>query len=191
MVSPGLMSPQSSMIGSPAGEFKGWFSNLFHWKVQSFTLYSTADVFSTRLEIARLLELCGVLSMIEDHHSWYTLKCSTADSPDGAHKQVRFRVDFASASASAAGQPLASPIGATPRLSQTALPAPSNSRLRMDKFFGYETGVALVLEKGSVSAFKVICQRVRAEWRLDAMLSPRGVGPSVGYTPSIEQRFSA
>ncbi|KAI0729861.1 Pkinase-domain-containing protein [Fomitopsis betulina] len=191
MVSPGLMSPQSSMIGSPAGEFKGWFSNLFHWKVQSFTLYSTADVFSTRLEIARLLELCGVLSMIEDHHSWYTLKCSTADSPDGAHKQVRFRVDFASASASAAGQPLASPIGATPCLSQTALPAPSNSRLRMDKFFGYETGVALVLEKGSVSAFKVICQRVRAEWRLDAMLSPRGVGPSVGYTPSIEQRFSA
>ena len=80
--SPGLMSPQSSMIGSPAGEFKGWFSNLFHWKVQSFMLYSTADVFATRVEIARLLELCGVTSMIEDHHSWYTLKCSTADSSD-------------------------------------------------------------------------------------------------------------
>ena len=189
--SPGLMSPQSSMIGSPAGEFKGWFSNLFHWKVQSFMLYSTADVFATRVEIARLLELCGVTSMIEDHHSWYTLKCSTADSSDGAYRQVRFRVDFASASASAAGQPLASPTAATPRLSQNVLPAPSSSRVRMDKFFGYETGVALVLEKGSVSAFKAICQRVRAEWRLDAMQSPRGVGPAVGYTPSIEQRFAA
>ncbi|KZT69956.1 Pkinase-domain-containing protein [Daedalea quercina L-15889] len=191
--SPGLMSPQSSMIGSPAGEFKGWFSNLFHWKVQSFTLYSTTDLLTTRTEIARLLEQCGVLSMVEDHHSWYTLKCSTADSqevPSGAYKQVRFRVDFASA-----GQQYASPSSATPRLSQSGLPVPSSSfggsRLRTDKFFGYETGVALVLEKGSVSTFKAICQRVRAEWRLDAMQSPRGTGAPVGYTPSIEQRFSA
>ena len=51
---------------------------------------------------------------------------------------------------------------------------------------GYDTMIGIALEKGSVSTFKNLCQRLRTEWRLDALVSP-----TQGVTPGIEQTFLA
>ncbi|OBZ67823.1 Serine/threonine-protein kinase HSL1 [Grifola frondosa] len=182
------MSPGVS-VGSPVvGEFKGWFSNLFHWKVQSYLLYSAHDLPTTRTEVTRLLEQFGVHTVLEENFGWSVLKCRVDDIHDGSaliQKQVRFRVEFSGAPSSHAySQP-----GATPRLSQNPM-SPHvisfpGARSRVD-MSGYETILGFVLEKGAVSTFKVIYHRLRGEWRLDALQSPRA---AVGATPSIEQRF--
>ena len=45
---------------------------------------------------------------------------------------------------------------------------------------GYDTMIGIALEKGSVSTFKNLCQRLRTEWRLDALVSPtQGVTPGI------------
>ena len=97
-----MSPPPSSVLGSPAiGEFKGWFSNLFHWKAHSYTLYSVDDVTTTRDEVRRLLQSLGV-SVLEDFQ-WGILKCRADDITDGIsgiQKACRFRVEVSSASAS-------------------------------------------------------------------------------------------
>ncbi|PCH35209.1 hypothetical protein WOLCODRAFT_107140 [Wolfiporia cocos MD-104 SS10] len=192
--SPGPMSPPSSVIGSPVvGEFKGWFSNLFHWRVQSYLLYSVLDVFTTRNETERLLGRFGIVSALEENDGWHVLKCRTDDSPmqDGPavmQKQVRFRIEF---SALNGAPPSASQ---TPRLAQNPLSPQTNSfvgpRRRNDRANDFQCVIGLVLEKGSVSIFKTIYQRLRTEWRLDALQSPR-MSVTTAATPSMEQRFVA
>ncbi|KAF7794777.1 hypothetical protein EIP86_005915 [Pleurotus ostreatoroseus] len=209
--SPTLMSPQtSSLLGSPAvGEFKGWFSNLFHWKVQSYLLYSTDDVVATRTEALRLLDAFGV-AVLEDQ--WGVIKCRVDDAYDGAAlvlKQMRFRVEITPVAASACA-----PSGTTPRLAQSYNQSQNQhqgqhqhpmspqagsisalrSRSQFERIQGYETVIALVLEKGSVATFKQVHQRLKGEWRLDALQSPRsaaGAGSSMGTgmaTPGFEQQ---
>ena len=56
---------------------------------------------------------------------------------------------------------------------------------------GYETMIAFVLEKGAVSTFKAVYHRLRGEWRLDALQSPRTAMMGGGATPGMEQRFMA
>lgn len=193
MGSPSPMSPPSSMISSPAvGEFKGWFSNLFHWKVQSYVLYSTDDLRVTCLETMRLLDRFGVTAVLEEYQGWCVLKCRTDEIHDGvgsAQKQVRFRIEFSSADGCAV------PTGTTPRLSQISMSprtsAFSGSRGRADRVSGYETALGLVLEKGAVSTFKAVYHRLRGEWRLDALQSPRTAMMGSGATPGMEQRFMA
>ncbi|OCH86506.1 Pkinase-domain-containing protein [Obba rivulosa] len=194
MGSPRPMSPPTSLIGSPVvGEFKGWFSNLFHWKVQSYLLYSADDLQTTRLEVARLLESFGVVVVLEENQGWSVLKCRLDEANDGSgpmQKQVRFRVEF---SAGPAAQTYSQP-GTTPRLSRdptsprTSTLSPT--RIKFDTVSGYETVLGLVLEKGAVSTFKAVYQRLRNEWRLDALQSPKTASLG-GATPSMEQRFMA
>lgn len=186
------MSPTTSLIGSPVvGEFKGWFSNLFHWKVQSYLLYSMDDICTTRNETLRLFEHFGVTAVVEENHGWCVLRCRTEDVHDGSvlvQKQVRFRVEFSAAP----GTHSYSQPGTTPRLSQNSMSPIASSfggaRFRMDRVSGYETILGLVLEKGAVSTFKMIYHRLRGEWRLDALQSPR-TAVMGGVTPSMEQRF--
>ena len=66
----------------------------------------------------------------------------------------------------------------------------ARSRSHLERPQGYDTIIALVLEKGSVTTFKAVHQRLQADWRLDAMQSPR---TSVIGVPasSLDQRLMA
>ncbi|TBU62648.1 Pkinase-domain-containing protein [Dichomitus squalens] len=168
-----VTSPGPASALSPGvGEFKGWFSNLFHWRVQTLCLYSILDVATTRAETTRLLEHFGVLVSTEDKTGLSVLLCRVdegAHTHDGTslsgQKQVRFRVEFSSCSGSAGG--VSSPIGAFPTASTRNRMADN-----VPGAAGYDTMIGIALEKGSVSTFKNLCQRLRTEWRLDALVSP-------------------
>ncbi|RPD56004.1 Pkinase-domain-containing protein [Lentinus tigrinus ALCF2SS1-6] len=179
--SPRPGSPPSSSMSPAVGEFKGWFSNLFHWKVQSIVLYSVLDLPTTRSETIRLLEYFGVSLAVEDRSGFSVLLCRMDDVHDGSvivQKQVRFRVEFSSCSS--ASYP--TPMHGTPRMGQMSFPG---ARSRADGLAaGYETVIGIALEKGSVTTFKNLCQRLRNEWRLDALVSP-----TAAATPGIQQQF--
>ncbi|CAL1699251.1 unnamed protein product [Somion occarium] len=186
--SPTLMSPPSTSIGSPVvGEFKGWFSNLFHWKIQSYTLYSVDDPVATRNECARLLESVGVVIALEDNQTATTLKCRVDDVYDGnslVQKQLRFRVEIQS---NPAGLSSANPM--SPTMNSFATAIPMRSRPNVDKLNGFETVLTFHLEKGAVSTFKLLYQHVKLEWRLGGLQSPRTVVMG-GYASGMEQRLA-
>ncbi|KAI0090403.1 kinase-like domain-containing protein [Irpex rosettiformis] len=194
--SPSLMSPQqSSLLGSPAvGEFKGWFQNLFHWKVQSYVLYSVEEHTSTRAQLLRILDAFGVI-IFEDASG--VLKCRVEDVYDGSsqiQKQVRFRVEVSSTTAYLQSGTPRLGLGHNHNHSQTQgsmMSPPMNvhvssvrTRSNFERIHGFETVCALILEKGSLTTFKHVCQRVKKEWTLDGTRSP-----SVGGVPmTLDQR---
>ncbi len=184
-----MSPPASTLLGSPAvGEFKGWFSNLFHWKVQSYLLHSVDDVVASRNEALHILESLGV-SILEDHFG--VLKCRADDIHDGSshvQKQMRFRVEVAPSSTF-------SQSNGTPRLSQNPMSPQSSSimirsRSQFERIQGYETVIVLILEKGSVTTFRAVHQRLKAEWRLDALQSPRTIMVNTNATPILDQRVA-
>ena len=190
----------SALLSPGVGEFKGWFSNLFHWRVQTLCLYSVLDVATTRVETTRLLEHFGVSVSTEEKTGLSVLFCrvddSAHDSSTQNQKQVRFRVEFTSCSGSAGGSgPGASASTSRPQLtfSQAAAAAAAATKSRGENLAaaaaGYDTMIGIALEKGSVSTFKNLCQRLRTEWRLDAALVSPAHGQ--GITPGIEQTFLA
>ncbi|KAJ3478043.1 hypothetical protein NLI96_g10036 [Meripilus lineatus] len=105
-------STTAMLLGSPVvGEFKGWFSNLFHWKPHSFVLHSIDDIIDTKREVLRLLESYGVGISFEDpppganpqqvqqqqQEGWAPVRCKMDEVYDGSsvvQKQVRFKVEF-------------------------------------------------------------------------------------------------
>ncbi|KAI0332802.1 Pkinase-domain-containing protein [Cubamyces sp. BRFM 1775] len=190
--SPHLGSPSSTGMSPAVGEFKGWFSNLFHWKVQSYLLYSLLDLATTRSETIRLLEHFGAAVAMEENGGWSVLRCRIEDTHDAhgvVQKQVRFRVEFTSCSSGNSSSHGAH-IGATPRISQGGQVSLSG-RSRIENLSSYETVLGFVLEKGSVSAFKMLYHRLRSEWRLDALLSPTAAGAGSSPMPGIQQQFLA
>ncbi len=185
----------ASVLLSPGvGEFKGWFSNLFHWRVQTLCLYSVLDVATTRVETTRLLEHFGVSIATEEKTGLSVLFCRVDDTHDAQNqKQVRFRVEFTSCtgSAGAGSGPGASTSRPQLTFSQAAAAAAAATKSRGENLAaaaGYDTMIGIALEKGSVSTFKNLCQRLRTEWRLDALVSP---AHAQGVTPGIEQTFLA
>ncbi|KAI0367649.1 Pkinase-domain-containing protein [Pilatotrama ljubarskyi] len=189
--SPHVGSPPVVGMSPAVGEFKGWFSNLFHWKVQSYLLYSVLDLATTRAETTRLLEHFGTTVAMEENGGWSVLRCRVDDLHDSSglvQKQVRFRVEFTSCSPSSHGG-LSNP-NATPRVSQNSQTS-FTGRSRVENLSGYETVLGFVLEKGSVSTFKALYHRLRGEWRLDALLSPTTAGAMGAPMPSIQQQFMA
>lgn len=188
-----MSPPPAAIMGSPAvGEFKGWFSNLFHWKAQSYVLYSTDDVSTSRNEARRLIHALGV-SVLEDFQ-WGILKCRAEDIYEGGslvQKAARFRIEVSPASVYAQAS-------VTPRLSYAAMSpqmssmSAARSRSQFERPQGYDTVIALVLEKGSLTTFKAVYARMKADWQLDALQSPRtSVIGGGGVTPSIDQRVMA
>ncbi|KAI0252515.1 kinase-like domain-containing protein [Lactifluus subvellereus] len=170
--SPVLPSPKS-LLGSPAvGEVKGWFSSLFHWRTHAVALRSRNGVGPTRAEVRRLL--APVLLAEPQPDGALRARLEDAYDPATGHlvqKAVRFRIEFtvgssSSSSSSSSGRGSAGGPGA-----------------------GAGVGVGgaggctmtLVQEKGSVSAFRAVCARMRAEWTLDA-LEPQTPGmPPAGF----------
>jgi len=154
------------------GEFRGWFSNLFNWKTPTYVLHSYNNCLTTRDETARLLEDFGVSVLLEDVQGWGVLKCKVDDVLDVSgvvtQKQVRFRVEFQPYRAPAPVSPaLESPTGRAFSLA----PPPQLCACTL----------TLVQEKGALSTFRAVYQRLKCEWRLDGLQSP-GVG-SMSMSP--------
>lgn len=165
-----LLSPPLSTAGS---EFKGWFTNLFNWKGQSYSLYSFQDAATTREEMTKALAHAGVIILTSETN---LVKCrldEVYDETTGVvvQKQVRFRAEFGLCTTqthlnahSGGGDTLVvpqTPKLLTPRLMSTPMsPIPSSG--------GYTSMVTLVLERGAVSTFKAMYLRVREMWVLDS-----------------------
>ncbi|KAI0288365.1 kinase-like domain-containing protein [Russula brevipes] len=143
--SPVLGSPKSSLLVSPAvGEVKGWFSSLFHWRTHSLVLHSRDGVASTRAEVRRLL--APVLLPEPQPDGALRARIEDAYDPATGHivqKAVRFRVEFTVGNGNGGGG--AGTCG------------------------GSGSGSGGGGEKGSVSGFRAVCARLRAEWMLDAL----------------------
>ncbi|GJE85232.1 serine/threonine-protein kinase [Phanerochaete sordida] len=191
-----MSPPPSTLLGSPAvGEFKGWFSNLFHWKAQSYLLYSTDDVVTSRNEVRQLLQSLGI-SVLEDFQ-WGILKCRADDVYEHGslvQKATRFRVEVHNAATYVHGAGPATPRLAHHPVAHNAMSpqmSAPRSRTQLERPHGYDTVIALALEKGSVTTFKAVYQRVKADWRLDALQSPRTSVVGGNVTPSIDQRLMA
>jgi hypothetical protein len=190
-------SPAMSILASPVvGEFKGWFSNLFNWKSQTYVLCSTDNIFTTRNETIRLLQQFGVVIALEDADAWGQLRCrvdDVLDAPTGniVQKQTRFRVELYSAP----GNQHSPYPGdrATSRFSQQNPISPNlnPARYSMSKYMmsGSQCAIVLIQEKGAVSTFRAVCRRLREEWTLDAlqspMMRPEGIAPLTGYAQKL------
>lgn len=162
------------------GEFKGWFSNLFNWKAQTYVLCSTDDVLSTRNETTRLLEILGVVVALEDGGQ---LKCRVGDGMaldggDGSSAQLlkhtRFRVELHASLAATTPSHSASQSS-----SRSPLPTPTFGPGTKHVTGGSQCVIVLTQEKGTVSTFRTICRRLREEWTLDALQSPPSASPGV------------
>ena len=82
----------SALLSPGVGEFKGWFSNLFHWKAQSYLLYSTDDVATSRTEVRQLLQALGI-SVLEDRDQSPLPRCERAKlASPRAHIRTRSAV---------------------------------------------------------------------------------------------------
>lgn len=182
--SPNISSaPGMSVLASPVvDEFKGWFSNLFNWKAQTYVLCSTDDIFTTRNETTRLLERFGVIVALEDTGQ---LRCRVDDVLDTStghvvQKQARFRVELHSATGGTSPLSGGGTFSALSRQNSIS-PQPNSARHSMSKYMlnGSQCAIVLVQEKGAVSTFRAACRRLREEWTLDTlrspMLSPDGI----------------
>ncbi|KAG2357325.1 kinase-like domain-containing protein [Suillus spraguei] len=184
-----------SILASPVGEVKGWFSNLFNWKAHTYVLCSTDTMYATRNEAVRILEQFGVIVGLEETDGHGVLRCRMNDLIDTmtgsvVQKQVRFRVEFSSSSSSSSshGQPQ-SPTPASPRLPMYHASGPMSPTFRYgfgkpSLGSGFTCAILLVQEKGSVSSFRMVCRRLREEWALDALQSP------VAGTGAFMERFA-
>ncbi|KAF9239895.1 hypothetical protein BU15DRAFT_46245 [Melanogaster broomeanus] len=179
----------SSMISSPVGELKGWFSNLFNWKAHTYVLWSATNLIATRAEIIRILEQFGVTLEDRDgghvHHGGATFRCrmnDVVDSNNGVliQKHVRFRVEFTLGSLQGGGlllPPLGTGTGAgidTGAAASPTSPTLAATRYALSKEArpGYTCAIVLVQEKGSVPTFRTLCRWLREEWSLDVLNSP-------------------
>ena len=158
-----LGSPKSSLLISPAvGEVKGWFSSLFHWRTHALALQSRDAVASTRAEARRLL--ASVLLPEPQPDGALRARIEDAYDPTTGHivqKAVRFRIDFAVGGGGGSGR--------------------GSNGNGCSGSVGSGCTMTLVQEKGSVSAFRAVCARFRAEWTLDA-LEPQTPGmQSTGF----------
>ncbi|KAG1898528.1 kinase-like domain-containing protein [Suillus fuscotomentosus] len=169
-----------SILASPVGEVKGWFSNLFNWKAHTYVLCSTDTLYATRNEAVRILEHFGVIVGLEETDGHGVLRCRMNDLMDTMsgsviQKPVRFRVEFSSSSSSSSSP--RSPTPASPRLPMYHASGPMSPTFRYgfgkpSLGSGFTCAILLVQEKGSLSSFRMVCRRLREEWALDALQSP-------------------
>ncbi|KAF8576382.1 Pkinase-domain-containing protein [Ramaria rubella] len=156
-------TPATPLFSPVVGEFRGWFSNLFNWKTPTYILHSHNPCLTTRDEAARLLADLGVSVVLEDVQGWGVLKCKVDDMTDVngviTQKQVRFRVEF-------------QPYRAAPPASPAADSSVRTFALGPQSGVVFACTLTLVQEKGALSTFRAVYQKLRMEWRLDALQSP-------------------
>ncbi|THH14632.1 hypothetical protein EW146_g5724 [Bondarzewia mesenterica] len=143
-VSAASSSPTTSDVSSlPSPLSPTWFGNLFKLRAVSFSLLSVHDADTTREECRRLLNNMGVRMVLTQAEGLGVLKCKTDEYME--------LVGIAKAA-----KFRVEVHGTTP--SQLVA--------------GYQTALHMVQEKGPLSTFKLVYNRLRREWDLDAPKIP-------------------
>lgn len=181
--SPLVQTP--SEISSPSSSpRRSWFSNPFKGKSAMYQLLSARDAFSTRDECRRLLAGMGVVTTLH----------SSPEPPLGLM------------SPRSGGGPSLGPGVLKCVLDDMSDPAGVMAVVRAVRFrvevhrpttaqatAGFAVAVHLVQEKGSLASFKLIFNRLRREWDLDAAKGPwaghqehEAMGRSYGDTQGVQ-----
>ncbi|CUA69990.1 hypothetical protein RSOLAG22IIIB_08832 [Rhizoctonia solani] len=160
---PGIDSPK--MGQQP--KVTGWFTNLFTFKPVYHVLYSTASIELTARECTRVLTTFGIQVLKVEGQDLLRCNVERFHDLDGAlvNKPVKFRIEVKSNS-----RMLDSPRFDVPGTPLSASTATSP----------YPCVLVMTQEKGAHSTLKAVYARLRAMWRLDALVSPMPVTPMMG-----------
>ncbi|KDN42355.1 hypothetical protein RSAG8_06846, partial [Rhizoctonia solani AG-8 WAC10335] len=153
---PGIDSPK--MGQQP--RVTGWFTNLFTFKPVYHVLYSTASIELTARECARVLTTFGIQVLKAEEQDVLRCNVERFNDLDGVliTKPVKFRIEVRSNSR----------ILDSPRLDVPGTPLTGSP---------YPCVLVMTQEKGAHSTLKAVYARLRAMWRLDALVSPMPVTP--------------
>ncbi|GAB1523351.1 serine/threonine-protein kinase gin4 [Rhizoctonia solani] len=160
---PGIDSPK---IGQQP-KVTGWFTNLFTFKPVFHVLYSTASIDLTARECTRVLTTFGIQVLKAEGHDVLRCNVERFHDLDGTliTKPVKFRIEVKSNSH----------ILDSPRFDFPGTPLtttfPSSP---------YPCVLVMTQEKGAHSTLKAVYARLRAMWKLDALVSPVPVTPNLG-----------
>lgn len=139
--SPDMSLSEASSFSISSAPKKSWFANLFKFKPASMTIPSMLDEAASRSACRRLLSNAGinVTTMHADDSRATFLQCKLEEVRDPAGvmsvaKAVKFRIEF---------HPLNTREAAEPH---------------------YQVMIEMILEKGALSSFRLIYQRLRKEW---------------------------
>ncbi|THH05268.1 hypothetical protein EW145_g4923 [Phellinidium pouzarii] len=142
--SPTYSLSEGSSFSAPSAPKRSWFVNLFKFRPVSFTLMSMHDASTTREACQRLLVSFGVRIILthpeEVNNICFRCQLDEIRDPAGVMavaKAAKFRVDV------------------------------HTLDVRQTTESGHTTSLEMVLEKGSLPSFQLICQRLRKEWDLD------------------------
>ncbi|TCD67958.1 hypothetical protein EIP91_011759 [Steccherinum ochraceum] len=119
-----------------------WLGQLFRFKPASYQLVSTQDAAYTRQECREILESMGLAVTLTQAEGMGILKCKLEDARDPSG--------------------LLAPIKAVKFRVEVYRPT------TVQAIGGYKATLNLVLEKGAASTFKLVFNRLRREWALDA-----------------------
>ncbi|CAE6480882.1 unnamed protein product [Rhizoctonia solani] len=155
---PGIDSPK---MGQP--KVTGWFTNLFTFKPVYHVLYSTASIELTARECTRVLTTFGIQVLKVEGQDVLRCNVERFHDLDGVlvTKPVKFRIEAKSNSR----------ILDSPRCDGPGTPSATSP---------YPCVLVMTQEKGAHSTLKAVYARLRAMWRLDALVSP------MPFTPLIE-----
>lgn len=139
-------SSEGTSLSTSSAPRRSWFANLFKFKQVTYTLTSMDSLPATQETCKQLLTNFGVQFKIMNTVGTQsvTLQCQLDDVRDPAGlmevtKAVRFRIDMRNSS-----------------------PGPNETNQQ-------QCLLELVYEKGSLSTFRLICQRLRRDWVLDSI----------------------
>ncbi|KAI0322810.1 kinase-like domain-containing protein [Amylostereum chailletii] len=150
-----LLRKKSALAASPAPSDSwasssplspAWFGNLFKFKPLSFNLLSVHDEQATREECQRLLVDMGVRVLLTNAENGGVLKCKMEDVVD--------------------------PAGVMGILKAVRFRVEVHKAAQAQAVAGYTTTLHLIQEKGTISTFKLVYNRLRREWELDAPCIP-------------------
>ncbi|GBE86559.1 Pkinase-domain-containing protein [Sparassis crispa] len=161
------LSPMSPASAVSEGSFvlpgtlkRRWFGNLFKFKPTIYQLLSVADAYRSREACRQLLERMGVS---------VALAYAASDGTTSDTLTLRCRLDDSRAPSSV----MSISKGVTFRV-EVHRPTP------IQAVTGYVLALHLVLEKGAATSLKLIYNRLRRDWDLDAPPMPysrTGAGP--------------
>jgi serine/threonine-protein kinase HSL1, negative regulator of Swe1 kinase len=149
--SPDIALSEASSFSVSSAPRKSWFANIFKFKPASLTIPSMLDESASRTAARRLLTNAGVNVVVTHSEEMRRtfLHCTLDEVRDPAGvmavaKAVRFRVEFHVMDTRSA------PTGA----------------------LYYKIDMEMILEKGAMSSFKLVHQRLKKEWEFVEDVQP-------------------
>ncbi|KAG2150302.1 Pkinase-domain-containing protein [Suillus bovinus] len=140
---PAAVSPafSDSSFTLPATPRRRWLDSVFKFKPVKYHLLSTHDGFTSREECRRMLVNMGVRVILTHAEHSGVLKCRTDETKD--------------------------PSGFFPALKSVRFRVEVQRPTPVQITAGYQIALHLILERGALSSFQVIYQRLKRNWELD------------------------